>query len=300
MGTALLDTVRVGGNVGAVDFERPGWRWSCERVAPGCVAVRDQARELAPGVWLHVLPGQERRSAWVEGSVPRFLQGVNYPAVSARAVRVVGGEWVGMAGEFVEFTEEARVGRLDVVRDLPVGDRVGEVLKGVGGMVLGGRCVRATYRDASARHALTVWARTKRCGGGRLYDKEAESGCAEAAGVVRFEGQERRSTLGPAGVTRLAEVTDEAVVTLLRERWSWSGFGDRVLPRDEWVARVLAKEEWRWDTRLKVVGWVASGCLPVGSRANVYRLRQRVREVGHPSESQEGWRLDLERGLVAA
>lgn len=301
MAPPRIDTIRAGGKIESVNLAGPAWMLNVETGPDGCWMVHGRRRALAGGAMLDVGVGASGLTAWVEGSAAKVVHGVNYPGVTIGEAREVVASWMDEAARFVAWDEAPRVNRLDVVRDFEVGGRVQEVLAGVGGMRQGGRCTRAVYRDPSASHAMTVWARTKRMGGGRLYDKLAESGCAEAAGVVRFEAQERALSLRRVGVETLSALADTEAEAALARRWAWCGFGDRVLPVDRLVLAVMAREDWRLDTRFKLVGWVTAGYPDLRSRSTEYRYRTRLRSVGQlGTESDRGWRLDLVGGLVAA
>jgi hypothetical protein len=247
-----------------------------------------------------VLAGREIGSAWVEGSVPKSVNGQNFPAVPVDVAREVGADWYSAAKDFVTFADGPRVNRLDVVRDLPVGDRVTSVLSTVGSFTAGGRATRAVYRDPTARGALTVWTRTKRAGSGRLYDKGGESGLSKAEGFARFEGQERVNSLRREGVETLRSLDQARADRLLADRWMWCGYGERVVPRETMVAQLMAAEGMRWDTKLKLAGWVAAGFPSLPNRQTEWRYRNRLRAFGQVTEDSTAWRLDLDRGLVAA
>jgi len=297
---STVDTVKVGGSCSGVDQDSEGWKFSGKVGAAGKWSITSKGRELFPGVWLSVNPGREIQTAWVEGSAAGYVQeGANFPALPVEHVPEIGHEWIEAASEFVTWEEGPRINRLDVVKDLDVGvDRVDEVLQAVGGFVSGGRATRATYRDPTANRAMTVWTRTKRSGGGRLYDKRAESDLETAAGIVRFEGQERVNTLKREGVRKLEAVTSGNVDRLLRDRWLWCGYGDVVVPRETLIRDVLSWEGWRWDTKLKVAGWIAAGFPTLPDRTTEWRYRNRLRAVGQAGDVPGSWRLDLNDGLV--
>ena len=300
---AGIDTLRVGGNIDRSVLVAGGWSITGVTSDGGGFEMRTRMREVVPGVRLNVIPRQDGvMTGWCEGSVPKYLQdGVNYPAVSVDAAIGAGREWVEAATEFVTWTEEARVNRLDVVSDIRVGDAVEDVLRTVGAMTVGGRAVRAVYRDATVNRAMTVWAKTKRSGSGRLYDKGAESKVEAARGVVRFEAQERKNTLGVVGVKGLSDLDEKRAERLLRDRWDWCGFGEQVVPREELLSRILSAENgWRLDTRLKLAGWVAAGFPQLLNRSSEWRYRQRLAQFGQPGDGEVGWRLDLIEGLVMA
>jgi hypothetical protein len=295
-----VDTLRAGGMVSGVDSGAEGWRFTGEVGPDGLWMVRSRSREISPGVTLSVVPGREVLTGWVEGSAPRSATGFNFPALCADDAVEVARGWLQDCERFVTWEEPARLNRADVVADLMVGDRVAEVLGAVGGFRQGGRATRALYADATANHAMTVWARTRRCGGGRLYDKFGESGQDAARGIVRFEGQERTATLRPAGVLALATLDGEVVERLARARFDWAGFGDRALPREDWVARIMA-QPWQLDTRFYTMGWALAGFphMPE-NRQREWRTLARMRSVGQLAEVSSAWRLDLSAGLVAA
>jgi hypothetical protein len=266
----------------------------------GSFQIRSRRRVLPSGAVLDLVSGRDGVTGWVEGSAAKAVHGVNFPAVSLSEAEEAGRFWLSEAEAFCEFDGSMRLNRLDVVRDFDLGARGDEVLRSVGSMVHGGRAVRAVYRDPTSNHALTVWARTKRAGGGRLYDKGYESGVEAAQGVIRFEGQERVATLRRSGIEGFQSLAVEDLDEIARRRWEWCRFGDRVLPVDVVVARIWQEQTWRVDTRLKLIGWVASGRPRLSARNTEWRYRSRLAQIGQPAAVGEGWRLDFDEGLIAA
>lgn len=299
----MVDTLRVGGRIRELDEDAEGWRVSRDRVG-GEWRESGRSMRLSGGV-LTVRDTPVGRSAWVEGSVPKALSGVNYPAVDWEVAAEVGREWVAEAGSVVAFNERPRVNRVDVVRDFEVGSEVlvQAVLLGMAAQPVDGRRTRAVWRDPSERHALSVTVRTKTAGAGRLYDKAGESGLEAAAGVVRFEAQERRGSLKLVGCESLAGLSGIGLDGLSRRRFEWCGFGRRLVPVSTVTAAILGDESLKVSTRLALVGWLSVGNAGMldAHRSTVWRMRQRLAQYGTATDAVETpMRLDYEEGLVAA
>ena len=212
--------------------------------------------------------------------------------------------WLGEAAEFVEWDGPPRINRLDVVRDFETGAGAlgpAEVIASMGAVPVTLAATKAHYRDATAHQAQTFMVRTKRSGGGRLYDKGRESNIEEAAGIVRFEAEERKAGLRKGGVLFLSDLKSADLVSIGRCRFEWCGFHREFSPAEALIARVWADPDMTEGAKLQLTGFYSLRSLGVGlalERSRDYRLRKLAERFGYPSEAS--WRLDWEEGLVAA
>jgi len=304
-----IDTIRVGGKLSEVNAAAPGWKVSLQTEEYGGVTERGRRLELVKGVNLDVIPTDTGVTGWIEGSVPKYVNdGVNYPAATVGEASEVVRDWLDHAADVVQFDNEPmRVTRLDVVRDFELGDQlaVHDLLVSHSAVPVKGRKVKANYRDASENHAATIHVKTRFSGSGRLYDKRGESGELAANGILRFEAQERKSTLGRLGLELLGSLDVETAHIAGRRRFGWCGFDAQLVNRAELVEGImLDKESRRWfATRLQLVGLVAlmesNGAAPTApDRKQDYRLRKALAEYGYPSTRT--MRLDYDTGLIAA
>ena len=286
----------------------------------GGVAERGRIIALGDGgPHLQIVPTEAGVTAWVEGSVPKFATGSNFPAATVGEASEVAREWVALAGSVVEFedTRDLRVNRLDVVRDFDVGDpqTVGELLVAHASVPVDGRKAKAAFEDASRGHARTVAVRTRFSGSGRLYDKAKESREALAArGVLRFEAMERKRSLARAGAELLGDLDSAVLAALGRQRFEWCGFDRPVVTWERFRDRVLGDDRRRWSTKLQLLGYAelmrSEGAVPAApDRKADWRIRSRLREYGYAVGAGEAAfldrfrgaaRLDYSEGLVAA
>jgi hypothetical protein len=218
---------------------------------------------------------------------------------------VAGAAWLVEAEEFVRFEEAPRVNRLDVVRDFPTGSgplSPSEVISSMSAVPVTLRAVKAHYRDPSDHQAQTYYVRTKRSGGGRLYDKGRESGLAGAEGVVRFEAQERARSLRKSGVLLFSELLDAPTSAIARARFKWCGFDQPFSSSPALLERVWSDDTLTEGQKLQLSGFYALRSLGVGvalDRTRHYRMRRLAERFGYPSDAG-AFRLDFEAGLVAA
>lgn len=294
-----VDTLRVGGPVLGVRNGAPGWRVTTELTEAG---VREECRlrRLPSGAMLDVRSG----SAWVEGSVPKVLRGVNFPAASVVEAQGVGHGWLEEASEFVTFDgSEPKLHRLDVVRDFLEVPNISGVLSDLATLPgSDSRQKRALYRDPQRGAAETVSVFTRHSGGGRLYDKGAESGSI-ASGVLRFEGEERTRSLLRGSAEVFSDLTDSKAEALARARWEWCRFGASLRPIDELEELIMSgpgrlsdRAALAWITRRIAEG----GRVPWPSRDSRWYWAKKLRNLGHGSVGEVVYLLDFDLGVIAA
>ena len=294
MAAVGVDTLRVGAECSVVNPSAEGWVVTRAFTEAGEAETR-RRRRLDSGPVLDVIAG----TAWVEASIPKWLEGDAVSVPVDRAVEV-GGDWIDEASEFVEWLDDPRVNRLDVVRDFEVGAGLdaGLVIGALSTIPVKGRKTKAHYRDPSRRDAQTLHVRTKRSGMGRLYDKGRESGRPELEGVVRFEAQERRRSLNGIELAALGEGTVER---LGRRRFEWCGFDHRTSTLRGVIDRAMMLDDVGEGTRLQLVGYAALLDAGFGGRlerTRDYRLRRLLEDVGVPAPVDLV--LDWDEGLIAA
>ena len=138
--------------------------------------------------------------------------------------------------------------------------------------------------------------RTKTGGMGRLYDKGRESGREDLAHVVRFEGQERRRTLGGLA---LGALTDNVVDLFGRQRFKWCGFDLPVSTMRGLVLSAMDLEDLGEGMRLQLVGYATlleHGFAGRLEKNRDYRLRKLLERVGLPAPVT--FKLDIDAGLT--
>lgn len=303
-GSPSLDTVRVGGPISSCDRLRPGWSWSAESTEAG-VSERSRRRRLPSGAVLDVRGGH----AYLEASIPKLLNGRNFPAVSVDDVVSALPGLYREAESVLAWSVEVEglaVNRLDVVSDLDAGSsaRASLVLSSLAAVPSMGAQSQAHHHDPSLNRAQTITKRTRTAGSGTLYDKGGESRLPEAAGVLRFEARERQATLRRSGIATVTDLRELAVVDGLgRSRFGWCGFDVPMVEAEAYWAAILAlpglAERSRWALwgyadLLRRFGSVRS----TASRMTDYRWRRLVRSIGVLSD--EPMRLDYDEGLVMA
>lgn len=281
----------------------PGWEVRTLTTEAGHIEA-GRRRRLPSGAVLDVIGS----SAWVEASAPKARDGHNLSGLAPADARLQASAWLLEAAQWVDLDPDdvGRVTRLDVVRDFDLEDpgRVHLVLGGLACLPVDGRQHRKAYADPTRGGAQTVWIGTRRAGGGRCYDKGRESGALEAAGRLRFEGEERTRALGRAGIRRLEDVTPEAAERAARLRWEVCGFGRPFDALAGAVGAVMGHSGLTEGQRLAALGYLTlldTGWIGRLERSRDYRLRRILRGLPVPSRGHgEAWRLDFDRGLVAA
>jgi hypothetical protein len=304
-GALGVDTVRVGGPVGTFARGEPGWSVRGDTRAEG-------RRDLG---WLRTLPGGGRldvvslgagqRKAFIEFSVPKILNGENVVAADIEAVGAAVKKVRAEASEFVSWESDSpsQVNRLDCVRDFTGISEIGGVLQALNVVQLKGVKTGALYRDPNLNGAQTL-AVFNKSGGGRLYDKFAESGNAAATGRLRFEAVERARGLRGANVRYLPDITEGKVKELAQKRFEWAGFDLEVSKLDEMLAR-LERLDLTDGQRLQAAGYLlfnARGTTYQFSKDRRYRNRRIMETLGGWADehSNRTWRLDFVEGLQAA
>ena len=155
-------------------------------------------------------------SAWVEASLPKRLRGHNLEGVTANEA------WEALAGlydeacQFVEVVgdtpdeirlpdgprsgrfEEAKIVRLDVVRDFSGVASAPWLLDGLANVPVTGRARQRRYADAERNRAETLTVGPKAAWAATLYDKAAETAGSDFEadeGSLRFETRLRSDIL---------------------------------------------------------------------------------------------------------
>lgn len=158
--------------------------------------------------WTRKLPGGgfigtgvgER--AWIEASLPKRVDGENWEAVSvAEAVDLVV-DLFHEACAYIDVEErfdpcDAKIVRLDLVRDFHDVDDPTPVLDGLAGVDQPGRSKVRRFADPSAHRAETLRV-GPRAWGCTLYDKHVETDGKAPAGQLRFEARLHADQLGSA------------------------------------------------------------------------------------------------------
>jgi len=295
-----IDTLRVGGEIVSMDTAAENWQIHTKTTKAG-IEESGRIRSMESGARLHVVGGK----AWMEGSVPKALQGVNFPAATVDDAQEIVGAWFAEASQFVTYEDRRalRVNRVDVVRDFRTESGAGpsDLIGGLAETPIMGQKSKAHFQDPSLHHARTLYVKTKRAGSGRMYDKFAESKLEEAKGVLRFEAQERVRSIRGAGAITFGDLTAPVLDTLGRSRFAWCGFDVPVSGWDQWLLMTLGNEEITDGTKLQLIGFASlrrSGFDPLMERTRSYRLRKLLMDNGVPAKTEV--RLDYDEGLIAA
>lgn len=308
-GSLGIDTLRLGGKSRRASARfGDGWRVLGNTDEDGTVKGTTFLRKLDCGASLQLIAGQDHEYGFVEFSAPKLAGSDNVVPLSLDEVRAVVPGVLEEARQYVEWRDPVQVNRLDVARDFTGVTEPGVLLLGLSSVPLPGRKVRDLYRDPAAGNAQTLFVRNTG-GGCRLYDKHEESGKDEAIGRLRCEAQERRRGLRAQGVHLFADLSDELVYRVGRQRFDWAGFGRSVALFDECVTRVLASPDLTDGQRLQGLGALtlarAGQWHRVGNRWRRQRMRALLEVAGaFPLGSESApatvYRLDYDCGLVAA
>jgi hypothetical protein len=195
-----------------------------------------------------------------------------------------------------EFLDTARVRRLDVTRDFEVEDP-SFFVRSLAPIPRPYARINATYRAPSSGTPATLMLGSRSGGVCKLY--------AKSETVLRFEATCRKGWLGRAAIRYLADVTEDHVDVLGRDRWAWSRFGTWI-GSPATVIDAALRMPWRRARQERAVGTLAirahTGEAPRPS-ATDSRLEADLRALGgaFATSTADEWRpelvrLDLEAG----
>lgn len=178
-----------------------------------------------------------------------------------------------------DWQERVRLSRLDLARDFLLSAQE------LGAMKPGLREVEPSHvrrsdgvKDKSG--GWTLYAKTKKSGLDRLYDKFAESRGAVAAGTTRFEAQLQGQRLKSAGLATLGTVTEDRCLAALAKRWNATRWGTPVIV-DSALAQVLGQLP-RAEARnlMSFLGYAWAGDTALFTDRERRALRRQAKELG--------------------
>lgn len=237
-------------------------------------------------VGVQEVPGRGETWAKVEFNPSRVVDPDGHGLAAVRELPGAVEAALRAAGSLVEAGSEVgemRVKRLDVARDFEGVERPDFYVRGLGPVARPWARLNLVHFDPQRRGAQTLMVGSRTSGVVRLYDKAAETDGVVAEGTLRWEAEARGGwckQYGEIGV--LADVSEESVGQLARDRWEWSAMGVEVCATD----RVLEKVQRSGLSPAKQRSFLGHLLLrsrgmesPVGSRAAA-EWNRLVRELG--------------------
>jgi hypothetical protein len=283
----------------------PGGARETRRTNYGSSVVVDGVKVFV-GVALIGATGQTMGK--VEFNPSRIVDPDGYGVATLAEAKDAAGQVWAAAGELVAPAvpiDEAKAKRLDVTKDFGQVDQPANLIRGLAPIHRPWAKRNLVHADPQRHGAQTLMV-----GGGpgvvRLYDKWAETQGKAPAGTVRWEAECRAAWLGQyGGMSRWADVTDQTVGQLARNRWEWSAMGAEVSGTSRVVDKVAASDLSERE-QCMFLGWLVSqaagkGWQP-GSKTTLAKWRKVQRDigvaVGDLSDGQAGFvsRLDWDTG----
>jgi hypothetical protein len=241
-GVSLIDTVKVSGPIRDFDIREQLLRRSISQDGEftDVVVFADQDLRRGGRVTIYRTRTGEL-GASVEGSLPKMLHGHNLNPVSVRQARLLIAELHGEASRWVDWRGSAadlRVSRIDLDQDFTGVDDVDHLLSHLARLRVPRIGSPSFYHDAERGGAATLVREPRKAKTWRacLYDKGAEmahlvtkerdparrgtlSGHAvQAQGRLRFEVQLRTQPLRDSGVSTVADLDQQHLLSL-REKY---------------------------------------------------------------------------------
>lgn len=179
--------------------------------------------------------------------------------------------------------EKAAVKRLDVARDFEGVENVASYVEALRPLPRAyARRVYLYYEPRRGHAASLVVHGGRSAGRAVLYDKALETMGEVATGTTRFEAQCRGWTRRFGHMIQVADVTEEKVIALARDRWKWSRFGTPIASGPTLIERVDALNMSAASKRssLGAVLFETHGRPTPMSPQSRALMRRMVREVG--------------------